>query len=134
MDKLLIKYACEKCTHEWYDLWDCEVNNDCPACGCRDVEASESMVARECFPSSSGASSTNAVVLEIWQGMLTNIFVQDELKLDTTSFYIFDTDSDDYERIRTINCLDGSKMEGALEVHSVTPAPFDIQQLQQAAK
>jgi rubrerythrin len=28
-------YWCEKCGHEWSDLWECQVDDDCPVCGAR---------------------------------------------------------------------------------------------------
>lgn len=28
-------YRCEKCGHEWNDLWECQADDDCPACGAR---------------------------------------------------------------------------------------------------
>jgi rubrerythrin len=28
-------YWCEKCGHEWNDLWECKVDDDCPVCGAR---------------------------------------------------------------------------------------------------
>lgn len=27
-------YECEHCGYEWDSVWDCEVDEDCPECGC----------------------------------------------------------------------------------------------------
>lgn len=34
---VLNEYTCPACGHEWEDEWDCACNDDCPACGCREV-------------------------------------------------------------------------------------------------
>lgn len=30
-------YICPDCGYEWEDEWDCDCDDDCPACGCRHV-------------------------------------------------------------------------------------------------
>ena len=30
-------YCCPGCGTKWEDQWDCEVENDCPECGMRDI-------------------------------------------------------------------------------------------------
>jgi DNA-directed RNA polymerase subunit RPC12/RpoP len=31
-------YRCPSCSEEWQDEWDCEVDDECPACGLRHIE------------------------------------------------------------------------------------------------
>lgn len=31
-------YRCPSCGHQWYDVWSCQVNDDCPECGARHIE------------------------------------------------------------------------------------------------
>lgn len=28
-------YRCAHCRHEWADVWECQVDDDCPRCGAR---------------------------------------------------------------------------------------------------
>jgi rubrerythrin len=35
-------YKCPRCSHEWHDEWDCECDDDCPACGNRHISPHES--------------------------------------------------------------------------------------------
>ena len=28
-------YQCARCGHEWEDVWECQCDDDCPACGAR---------------------------------------------------------------------------------------------------
>jgi len=30
--KWLNQYECEKCDCQWEDVWDCQVDDDCPEC------------------------------------------------------------------------------------------------------
>jgi predicted nucleic acid-binding Zn-ribbon protein len=30
-------YQCLRCGHEWEDVWDCQCDDDCPACGARHI-------------------------------------------------------------------------------------------------
>lgn len=30
-------YVCTRCGLHWTDEWDCECDDDCPACGCRHI-------------------------------------------------------------------------------------------------
>lgn len=32
------EYTCPTCGHEWEDQWTCAANDDCPACGERDIQ------------------------------------------------------------------------------------------------
>jgi predicted nucleic acid-binding Zn-ribbon protein len=40
-------YACPRCGHEWTDVWECQCDDDCPACGCRHVSPSKSADAED---------------------------------------------------------------------------------------
>ena len=35
---VLNKYTCPDCKYSWPDIWECEVNDVCPACGTRHIE------------------------------------------------------------------------------------------------
>jgi len=35
-------YECPKCEYAWQDYWDCQVDDDCPHCGCRHISPMES--------------------------------------------------------------------------------------------
>ena len=36
-------YECPECNDTWQDEWDCQVDNDCPSCGCRHISPYESV-------------------------------------------------------------------------------------------
>lgn len=35
-------YECPRCNYTWEDEWDCQVDDDCPNCGCRSIGPSAS--------------------------------------------------------------------------------------------
>lgn len=35
-------YRCPKCGEEWEDCWDCQCDDKCPECGCRDISPYDS--------------------------------------------------------------------------------------------
>lgn len=35
-------YKCPRCNSEWWDAWDCQVDDDCPYCGKRHITPFES--------------------------------------------------------------------------------------------
>ncbi len=35
-------YECPKCEYAWQDYWNCQVDDDCPHCGCRHISPMES--------------------------------------------------------------------------------------------
>ena len=35
-------YECPECEDIWQDEWDCQVDDDCPSCGCRHISPYES--------------------------------------------------------------------------------------------
>lgn len=35
MTQWLNRYKCERCGHKWADVWDCQVDDDCPECDAR---------------------------------------------------------------------------------------------------
>jgi predicted RNA-binding Zn-ribbon protein involved in translation (DUF1610 family) len=35
-------YTCPRCGHDWYDEWECQVNDECPECGLSDIQPDES--------------------------------------------------------------------------------------------
>ena len=36
-------YECPRCKYIWEDQWDCQVDDDCPSCGCRHISPYESV-------------------------------------------------------------------------------------------
>lgn len=40
--RLALSYRCPRCGHGWDDVYECEVDATCPACGLRDVTPAES--------------------------------------------------------------------------------------------
>ena len=36
-------YECPECENIWEDQWDCQVDDDCPSCGCRHISPYESV-------------------------------------------------------------------------------------------
>jgi ssDNA-binding Zn-finger/Zn-ribbon topoisomerase 1 len=36
-------YECPECNDTWQDEWDCQVDDDCPSCGCRHISPYESV-------------------------------------------------------------------------------------------
>lgn len=41
MPEYLIEYECPECGHKSQEVWDCPCDSECPACGCRDIQASD---------------------------------------------------------------------------------------------
>lgn len=35
-------YTCERCNHDWTDVWDCAADDDCPECGARHMSPHDS--------------------------------------------------------------------------------------------
>ena len=35
-------YKCTRCEYMWEDEWECQVDDDCPHCGCRHIGPHES--------------------------------------------------------------------------------------------
>ena len=56
LNTLLIHYRHDECLVEpgveWYDLWSCACNGQCPACGTKDIEPITWEDAKNCLPSS----------------------------------------------------------------------------------
>ena len=36
-------YECPECEDIWQDEWDCQVDDDCPSCGCKHISPYESV-------------------------------------------------------------------------------------------
>lgn len=40
--QFLNRYRCDRCGHEWSDVWSCGCDDDCPECGARHMSPVES--------------------------------------------------------------------------------------------
>jgi hypothetical protein len=60
-DSYFIKYKHADCQVnpgvEWYDVWSCTCNGECPSCGAKDIEPLAWTKASECFGDSRGKSN-----------------------------------------------------------------------------
>jgi hypothetical protein len=56
LGKFLIRYRHDDCLIEpgveWYDVWSCACNGQCPVCGTKDIEPIAWLDAESCFDSS----------------------------------------------------------------------------------
>lgn len=42
MSEYLNKYVCPSCAHNWHDVWDCGVDDECPNCKYSDISPVDS--------------------------------------------------------------------------------------------
>lgn len=86
-------YTCYQCGKHWTDVWDCQVDDDCPHCGarhCSPVESEELIVSdvtshieSSCPPEKSGSQS---VVVIVSGGVVQDVVCPDGVSVVVRDF------------------------------------------------